>query len=1147
MTNIEKFRMKRNRRLQSRGLPIFRLDAGSIHNNNTNNGGGGDDGGKEGGHGNTRLPYGIAKSMGLDTTGMSPSEVWAMLRGEGISPEEEYKKLEERGKGGGEEPAPEPAPEPPKPPKTDFTTEDGHTIDDLEISKSGLWGFSTKYSLSGMGADGSRHSPVYAESEDELLYALKEAGVTSVKIGDETVNPQEKDYPEVLFEIKGVSYGRKTISHVTGIDYADDGTVLLKGLDGNPVQSFYSGESIDFIRKQILEKSGGTMDIATSDLTPQKVRDYFKAKAEISSSYTDTYRGRTYTDLFIRPDGDSEYRLMGSTEGYDRASIKVFPTKDDLILFAKEKGISGFADPYAREIIKVADVETPKYVGVDSYGKHYSKITISKSKDVYAVKGTDLSGKTKKLFEMATYGACVETAKRRYGVEESDLTVSTKTKKTVAAEEAWKTSNKVEYYMSGSDEKVGALKGSSGSYGSFAVKGKTESGYLRTIDFGSEKAAMFWLKEKGVERFKYIDSEGEEKTAHPTKETFPEDAIYMRGELYTGMKVDYAGTSYGGKPLYKITGINPEGKEETIASTLYKIEDAYSYFPDWGKVSDHVTITEDAKNAEEVARKEKEEKERIERERREAEERARREEEERKAAFKARETEALTKDPEKYHRAGNGGHVYSDVKIVASDDRTKMVGTDIDGKSHTIDSSYGDRSSEFMSTALKLGFKDIKSEKSKRFTVEDAYGDTVTATDFRIRKRDSGSYSIEMSRGRGFYGLATEEEAEQKLKDMGVDSYYKSDGTVVGQPSREWGAPVDGMHDAIIKKGKDGKFTVTAHSDKAGGTTTVYTGSSADECKNWLESQNVDPFDVPVVTPNPNDDIVRIHSEVSLEHFDAHRVKQSSKSFISKMSESEKTECAEMLTELFKTQTYRMVRRTRHFADIVEKGFLSQIETGTGGMGAAVNREKRKDASKTYFGESKSTADHDYEKYGYLEHANDDDARGTFYGPVMFQFKRDNVKDRVTYTMGDSLNMVRSSGACAGYAGDAPTIEGISTASHGSVKGWLKEYKRYKAGEITAKELFSTVRRGLENNYIELQYHGELTIKDVEKICFQESDMKSIFSGLKPERRKSVIKTLKDNNIKMLYKQSSGKYTGDVYDWLKQTYPDDYPLDDKKV
>lgn len=41
------------------------------------------------------LPYGIAKGLGLDTTGMRPRQVWEMLKKRGITPENEYDKLKE--------------------------------------------------------------------------------------------------------------------------------------------------------------------------------------------------------------------------------------------------------------------------------------------------------------------------------------------------------------------------------------------------------------------------------------------------------------------------------------------------------------------------------------------------------------------------------------------------------------------------------------------------------------------------------------------------------------------------------------------------------------------------------------------------------------------------------------------------------------------------------------------------------------------------------------------------------------------------------------------------------------------------------------------------------------------------------------------
>ena len=43
-----------------------------------------------------RLPYGLAKGLGLSTEGMTPREVWEMLKGHGVTPENEYDKLKEK-------------------------------------------------------------------------------------------------------------------------------------------------------------------------------------------------------------------------------------------------------------------------------------------------------------------------------------------------------------------------------------------------------------------------------------------------------------------------------------------------------------------------------------------------------------------------------------------------------------------------------------------------------------------------------------------------------------------------------------------------------------------------------------------------------------------------------------------------------------------------------------------------------------------------------------------------------------------------------------------------------------------------------------------------------------------------------------------
>ena len=54
---------------------------------------------KKGGHGNTRLPYGLCEKYGIEVQkGWTPKDAWGALAGKGVSAAEEYKKLRERGR-----------------------------------------------------------------------------------------------------------------------------------------------------------------------------------------------------------------------------------------------------------------------------------------------------------------------------------------------------------------------------------------------------------------------------------------------------------------------------------------------------------------------------------------------------------------------------------------------------------------------------------------------------------------------------------------------------------------------------------------------------------------------------------------------------------------------------------------------------------------------------------------------------------------------------------------------------------------------------------------------------------------------------------------------------------------------------------------
>ena len=79
--SVKRYRQRRDARLKARADMTRKDDEESAG----------------GGNGaNTRLPYGLAKAKGIDTTGMSPQEVWQALESEGVSASAEYKKLAQR-------------------------------------------------------------------------------------------------------------------------------------------------------------------------------------------------------------------------------------------------------------------------------------------------------------------------------------------------------------------------------------------------------------------------------------------------------------------------------------------------------------------------------------------------------------------------------------------------------------------------------------------------------------------------------------------------------------------------------------------------------------------------------------------------------------------------------------------------------------------------------------------------------------------------------------------------------------------------------------------------------------------------------------------------------------------------------------------
>lgn len=394
MTSIDKFHHRREMRLKKRAF-MARYDA------EEENGGGA--------HGNTKLPYGIAKSKGIDTNGMSPKEVWQALEGEGVSAKEEYKKLSEKGGSKGHT----------------FKSPDGQELSNCEISSTGL-GSKYKYQISGKTKDGKTQKSITAGSKDALLLALRDAGVTSVTVDGKKVNPQKADLPKVLFKESGSG-----ADYISKIDFdKSTGIVSLKSIDGSSLKNFSMHKDLEDVRDEILEMSGGKFDIAKSSDVPKHWGEYLNGLDKLKGTYTTPDGRRTFRKLKISQAPNNQIELSGSVDGLTGYSVARFKSEKELVVFLKEHNIPAVGDNDKQEIVDYSNVEKPKYIGFDPMGHgHLEKVTVSKSGPRFEIKGTNISGETASLIKKDTYKQCVEYARESLGVDESDLTVSSRTRK----------------------------------------------------------------------------------------------------------------------------------------------------------------------------------------------------------------------------------------------------------------------------------------------------------------------------------------------------------------------------------------------------------------------------------------------------------------------------------------------------------------------------------------------------------------------------------------------------------------------------------------------------------------------------------------------------------------------------------------------
>lgn len=168
--------------------------------------------------------------------------------------------------------------------------------------------------------------------------------------------------------------------------------------------------------------------------------------------------------------------------------------------------------------------------------------------------------------------------------------------------------------------------------------------------------------------------------------------------------------------------------------------------------------------------------------------------------------------------------------------------------------------------------------------------------------------------------------------------------------------------------------------------------------------------------------------------------------------------------------------------DVVRGGHLMNIlELSTD---EAYNAERRALAEQLFGIDASKLSAGEFEKYGFLGSKDAEKVLGSgtnaqIYGDICVRFKKERVKDRTTYTFGDSFNEVqRGSDIVAGGLSDRLSVSGIQPSE--ARRTYAAMSKLEESGVLDATDVTQkTVGR---YGYIETQLHGKLDSEEIEAV-----------------------------------------------------------------
>lgn len=912
--------------------------------------------------------------------------------------------------------------------------------------------------------------------------------------------------------------------------------------------------------------------------------------------------GRGYEPWMLYGDkidgtGDGSYAPSRMSES--------FWTKTDMFRYLKERGVEEFEDPETGELINPKEMELPKAVfkrGVTGY----TAVTIGLRDGRYTVVGTDMDGKKKTIKDYGSLKEAKEYLEA-YGVKEEDIKLSPALKKREKERLEWLSSDKKLYFEDGGvkygdpkiekDWKGYYLEGEAEDGSKFSRKFMSKAELIKYLKDQGVERVKFEKETINPKEYEIPDTKatiGGRSYQDVELRVSPYGEVSLIGTDLDGESRAIAIRRYGetlgafkerisqdyglGEDKLTITDETKqkmaeiEKEEEEKERRRKEFESKAIMWPTGRKYADielmkdgdgvysfygytkdgdkrRIAYGEDFYGAEKYA------------------------EEAGHDISEFIKDDDVRKDYERYKdsmkdfeaKASDfAGDKYADIQIIYEGGMYKVRGINPRGRMKEIarETSY-----EGLEKVLnQYGYSptqfpmDDEATKRKDRAMKAKYA-LATGGYYSLGKKDEAfkDICVQQDPSGEWYIIGTDVDGKEKQVEIvrswddavtKMSKYGVSDYKMKDKSGAEMGKPTYGMHGVMLMRKPGGGFVVYADTDRFGAHEIMYESPKEEEARKWLRDNNVPESGIKTKGMNPNDDVVRVAHTKTMKNFDTHRMKAIEGTFIEDMSEEDKKDAADMMAELFNQGEYRVARSTDSFAGILENGYKSQIEMGKGGYGASKDKEGRKDCSNQMYGHG-GLDKTEYEKMGYIappDIAEDyDTGDHPFYGgysSMTYTLKKDTLKDRTTYTFGDSLNTYmhgRGSLKSAGYAGENPTIEGLTGIGGKTyMDRALRAYREYKRGDISFSEMFKRVRSLANNNYIELQFTGPVTASDIKKVSFDNvKHIKSAFSNMTPEKRKKTIKILKDNGIEVEYRKDRYSPFVDGWDWIKKNYPDD--------